>query len=119
MYVEATGGTDGAADAIHELEGRFQSLRGRKFYGTYLDGEYRACVAIKEGDDPAELDLKTWVIPGGEFACRKLDDYEEKIPEIGQTFQAMIAENPWDSTRPSIEFYRSHDELILYLPTLK
>jgi len=118
MYVEANGGTDGAMDAIQELEGRLRSLKGRKFYGTYLDGQYRACVALKDDDNPKELGLETWVIPGGEFIRRKMENYTEKIPEIGQTFQAMIDENPWDATRPSIEFYRSHKDLILYLPTL-
>ena len=44
MYVEADGGTQGAMDAMQELEGRIGSLKGRKFYGTFLDGQYRACV---------------------------------------------------------------------------
>ena len=30
----------------------------------------------------------------------------------------MAAEHPWDETRPSIEFYRSLRELVLYLPKL-
>ena len=119
MYVEAIGGTEGVMGAFQELERRLQSLKGRKFYGTYLGGVYRACVALKDDDNPAELGLKTWVVPGGEFARRKLENYTEKIPEIGQTFQAMIDETLWDAARPSIEFYRSHKELILYLPTLR
>ena len=64
--------------AMQELEARLQSLKGRKFYGTYLNGQYRACVALKDGDDPADLGLKTWVIPGGEFARRKMKNYMEK-----------------------------------------
>ena len=119
MYVEAHGGTDGAIDAMKELEGSLQSLKGRIFYGTYLDGQYRACVALKDDDNPAGLGLKTWVIPGGEFARKNMENYMEKIPEIGQTFQTMIDEHPWDATRPSIGFYRSRKELILYLPTLR
>ena len=118
MYVEAIGGTDGAMEAMQELERRLRSLRGRKFYGTYLNGQYRACVALKDGDDPATFGLKTWIIPGGEFARRKMKDYTEKIPEIGKTFQAMAEESTPDASRPSIEYYRSHNELILYLPTL-
>ncbi len=30
----------------------------------------------------------------------------------------MAAERPWDETRPSVEFYRSLREVILYLPVL-
>ena len=118
MYIEADGGTDGATDAMQELEGRLQSLKGRKFYGTFLNGQYRACVALQDDDSPTELGLKTWVIPGGKFARRRMENYMERIPEIGRTFQSMVEETTPDATRPSVEYYRRHNELILYLPTL-
>jgi hypothetical protein len=44
-------------------------LRGRKFFGVHLDDvdEYRACVAVRDGDDADELGLAAWTIPSGRY----------------------------------------------------
>jgi hypothetical protein len=118
MYVESDIGTAGASDAFDRLEACFPTLRGRKFYGTFQRpaGPYRACTAIETGDDAATLGLKTWVIPGGKYSRRKLLDWQARTPEIGESFQSMAKEGDCDSSRPSIEFYRSKKELVLFLP---
>lgn len=41
---------------------------------------------------------------------------EQNLPEIGRTFQRMTEANVHDATRPSIEFYRSQREVVLFLP---
>ena len=48
-----------------------------------------------------------------------MKNYMERIPEIGKTFQSMADETKPDPTRPSVEYNRRQDELILYLPTLE
>ena len=116
MYVVAIGGLQGINEAWDKLETPLPSLKGRKFYGTYLNGEYRACVALRDDDDPAALGFETWIVPGGTYARRKIEDWPERTFEIGKTFAAMAAEYPVDPTRPNIEFYRSQKELILFLP---
>ncbi|MBI1734164.1 MAG: hypothetical protein HYR51_03225 [Candidatus Rokubacteria bacterium] len=118
MYVESATGLAGAADAFDRLEARFASLRGRKFYGTFLppDGPYRACVAIEPGDDAAALGLPTWTIPGGKYRRGKVLNWSANMAEIGKTF-ARLAENAQrDASRPGVEFYRSEKELVLFLP---
>jgi hypothetical protein len=116
MCVVAPGGPSGAPAAFHTLEAPLKSLKGRRFYGTYLAGEYRACVAIEPGDDPAALGLATWTIPGGKFEKRKLADWQSRLPDIGAMFIAMAREFDADESRPSVEFYRSSRELVLFLP---
>jgi hypothetical protein len=118
MYVESTAGFAGAAKAFDTLEAAFPSLRGRKFYGTFQppEGPYRACVAIEPSDDVAALGLPRWTIPGGTYRRAKLANWEQHLPEIGQTFERMRQEGAHDGRRPSIEFYRSQRELILFLP---
>jgi hypothetical protein len=118
MYVEAVGGLNGAPAAFRDLEGRLDSLRGRRFYGTLHGERYRVCVIPKDAAEPAALGLATWTIPGGRYARRKLVDWAGQEHRIGEQFDAMAAEHSWDETRPSIEFYRSLRELILYLPVL-
>lgn len=118
LYVESTNGAQGARAAFDELEEHVPGTRGRKFYGTYdpATNVYRACVALRPEDEA--VDLPRWVIPGGKYARRKLENWTERIPEIGQTFMAMADEAGlrYDPGRPSIEFYRSHNEVILLLP---
>ena len=116
MCIVAIGGLEGIKDAWEKLEAPLPSLKGRKFYGTYLNGEYRACVALRDDDNPASLGLDTWTIPGGTYGRRKIENWSEDTSEIAKTFAAMTAEYPVDTMRPGIEFYRSQKELILYLP---
>ena len=115
MFVVSGRGVQGAGEAFDRLEAHLPSLKGRKFYGTLLNGEYRACVALEAPDAPAAMGLQTWTIPGGAYARRKLLRWSERLPEIGETFRAMAAEFPADRTRPNIEFYRSQKELLLFL----
>lgn len=118
MYLIAEGGLAGAKDAWEKLEAKIGNLKGRKFYGLYSTdrGEYQVCVAMREDDDPEGLRLKVGIIPGGKYAESKLMDWSERIQDIGSTFDALAAAHEVDETRPSIEFYRSHRELILLLP---
>jgi len=118
MYVESATGLAGASEAFDRLEARLPGLKGRKFYGTFQrpDGPYRACVAIAPGDDPTALGLATWIIPGGAYRRRKLENWESRLPEIGKSFREMGTEGEPDASRPSIEFYRTQKELLLFLP---
>jgi hypothetical protein len=115
MYVVSPNGTGGASGAFDTLEARLPSLKGRKFYGTMLNGEYRACVALEPQDSPAAMGLETWTIPGGVYVRRKLPDWPEHVEEIGQIFGALAAEHPRDPARPNVEFYRSQKELLLFM----
>ncbi|MGD8814710.1 MAG: hypothetical protein PVI78_09570 [Anaerolineales bacterium] len=116
MFVKAEGGTTGAERAFHKLESGLASLRGRRFYGTYQAGEYRACVALLPNDDPETLGFETWVIPGGNYFREKLTNWSQRIPEIGKRFDAMAARISADFSRPSIEYYRTQSEVHLLLP---
>ncbi len=118
MYVEAVDGLRGAPAAFQELERRLGGPRGRRFYGTFDGERYRACVIPKHSAEPAALGLETWTVPGGLYARRKLADWVGQEHRIGAEFAAMVDERPWDESRPSIEFYRSLREMVLYLPIL-
>lgn len=97
-------------------------LTGRKCYGVANEDQnglhYRACISIKEGDDPAALGLEKSFIPGGKYAKDRIRpwDFRKDVPELVAKFEVMAKEHKEDKTRPSIEFYRRHDDLILYLP---
>ena len=116
MYVLSPSGPEGAKQAFNALESRFKSLRGRRFYGTFYEGEYRACVAIQPDDNPEGLRLETSTIPGGKYVREKLMNWTRRVPEIGKIFKQMGEEYSCDPDRPSIEYYKSQFELHLLLP---
>ena len=116
MYVREHGKP--SEQAFTELEA-VVGLKGRRFYGVFDEGagQYWACVRRREQDDPSSLGLRTGIIEGGLYAFERLrGDYRALITLIAPTFEAMRARHRVDSSRPSIEFYRRHDELVLYLP---
>ena len=64
------------------------------------------------------MGLASDVIPGGLYLREKMKNWTSRTDEIGKMFMAMGERERQrvDSSRPSIEFYRSQDELILLLP---
>ena len=116
MYVRSECGPAGARKAFNQLESYFSTLKGRKFYATFMNGEYRACVAIQPEDKPEKMNLPTGIIPGGKYVREKIMDWNKKTECIESIFNNMAKENEVDKTRPSIEFYRSFNELHLLLP---
>jgi hypothetical protein len=124
MRVRAHMKGKGPAEAMQILESKLPSLKGRKFYGTFrmLPGgeEYYACVAQIATDDPKEMQLETGVIPGGIYARRKVLDWEKVINDgrLPAVFTEFARAHDVDHSRPSIEFYRSQDELQLFVPVV-
>ena len=109
MCVVADGGPAGGSAAFAALEAPLASLRGRRFYATYHDGEYRACVAVQPDDDPEAMGLARWRIAGGAYERRKLVDWQDQVDRIGATFDEMVPATEVD-TCASIEFYRGSRE---------
>jgi hypothetical protein len=120
MYLETRDLSNQIPATFIDLESRLDTLQGRKFYGTFndMDGIYQACVAIQEGDDPASLGLKVGVIAGGLYARAKVMDWAKNVKKIGEQFEQLAEDYKGriDNTRPSIEFYRRHNEVICLLP---
>jgi hypothetical protein len=102
--------------------GRLEELvgtRGRKFFGAFYPStkEYRVCVQMKEDDDASALGLETATLPGGRYLRERLRGEPPALYDrIGPTFEDLVKHATSDQTRPSIEFYRRHDEIDLLLP---
>jgi hypothetical protein len=120
MCYKAIGGTEGASQAFKTLESRLQTLRGRRLYGTYnpFTDEYKACVQAVEGENAESVGLESWTIPGGKYATRRVPDWKSKLGELPLIFDNLAKGRRVDKSRPSVEYYRSEKELIIYLPLL-
>jgi GyrI-like small molecule binding domain len=100
---------------LEELVG----TRGRKFFGAFYPStkEYRVCVQMKDDDEPNALGLETGTLPGGRYLRARIRGEPPTLYErIAPTFQELLKRGASDESRPSIEFYRRHDEIDLLLP---
>ncbi len=50
-------------------------LRGRKFYGAFdaAAGTYSVCAVLRPGDDPSAFGAERATLPGGRYACVRLN----------------------------------------------
>ena len=73
MFIRTPDDVEAFGPAFERLEG-LVGLRGRKFYGAFYprEKEYRACVEVKEGDDPEALGLESGTLPGGRYLRTRL-----------------------------------------------
>lgn len=102
---------------IAQVEDAIGSLRGRKCYGAFENGEYRACVQVRDGDDAAAIGLEAGELPGGRYARVRLKGEPPDLYElIGPTFEQLSQRPDHDHARPGIEFYKRHDVIDLLLP---
>ncbi len=102
--------------AVERLESSLTSLRGKKFYGVVVDGEYRACVRVSSDEEIDHRTYLSFTIPGGRYVHRRLVDWDHQVELIGQSVNELIARGDYDSSRPVIEFYRSRSELVIRVP---
>src|SRR5438128_7904018 len=119
MFVRAVDEPDAIRLAWERLEARIGALRGRKFLGAFdvATAEYRACVQIRDQDDPAAFGLQSATLPGGTYLRTRLPGEPPAVYEqSGSSFAALAEAGIPKETRPSIEFYRRRDEVDRLLP---
>jgi hypothetical protein len=110
-------GDPSKSDAFKRLE-QVVPLRGNRFYATYHPGtlEYRACAALNEGESAGKYGLPEGLLAGG-CANVKLDgDFADIVWRIAPTFDRLREKHREDPRQLSIEYYKRHTEVILYLP---
>jgi|SRR3989344_1319822 len=121
LYEEASNPKT-SSQAFNKLETKLKELlgkdflKGRKCYGVCFEDKYFSCISLKEGDKPDEWKINTYTIPKGNYLKKKINDWTKNLDKIGSTFEAMEKECSRDRSRPLIEFYRSHIDLILMMP---
>jgi hypothetical protein len=117
QFVRVPDGLEHIRRAWDELEAAVP-LRGRHFYGAFdpVANEYRACVEVREGDEP-EPGLESGTLPGGRYLRARLHGEPPGVYErIGPAFDELMRQAKPDESRPSLEHYRRHDEIDLLLP---
>lgn len=120
QFVRAADRIEEIRRAWDELEAAVGTLRGRRFYGAFdpVAGDYRACVELRDGDEPVP-GLATGALPGGRYLRARLRGEPPGLYErIAPTFDELVRLGDHDTSRPQLELYRRLDELDLLLPVL-
>ena len=122
IYVEAESFPEGIRAAWDKLEADLKEKTGRKFFGISkcVDQKmlYYAAMNKFPGDENLFPEFNTYKLAGGKWACTKIRDWMQHIPEIGPTFRELEKGRAIDPDRPYVESYRSYDELQLWVPVL-
>ena len=96
-------------------------LRGRKFYGAFdpLTATYSVCAVLRPDDDPAAFGAERGTLPGGRFACVRLQGEPPAVYEqIGPTAERVAMRPDADHTRPTLEYYRRRDVIDVLVPVV-
>jgi hypothetical protein len=120
-FVEGADTPTSARTCWDELEGLLPSLRGRRFAAAFdvRAGWYRACVRIVPDPTPGEAALPVTELPGGRYLRLRLaGDPPDLYNRLPAAFDALLAAAAHDASRPSLEYYRSHDVVDALLPIL-
>ncbi len=118
-YVEVADDIGQIQRAWPTLEDAVGSLRGRHFVAAFdpLHGWYRACVVAQDDVTEAERSLPQTVIPGGRFIRIRLRGEPPGVyDEIGPAYELLESSAERDDSRPSLEHYRSRDEIDVLMP---
>jgi Integron-associated effector binding protein len=118
QFVPVPDGLEGIRAAWDELESALGSLHGRHFWGAFYPDrdEYRACVELRDGDEPL-ASLASGTLPGGRYARTRLRGEPPAVYGlIGPAFDQLLQTAQHDASRPSLEHYRRFDEIDVLLP---
>jgi hypothetical protein len=115
------------ADELSEIQRAWASfeaavgLRGRKFYGAFdpVTATYSVCAVLRQGDDPSEFGAERGTLPGGRYACVRLQGEPPGVyEEIGPTAERLAQRPDADHARPTLEYYRRRDLIDILVPLL-
>jgi DNA gyrase inhibitor GyrI len=74
---------------------------------------------LRADDDPAAFGAERGTLPGGRYACVRLQGEPPAVYEhIGPTAQRLAQRADADRTRPTLEYYRRHDVIDVLVPVV-
>lgn len=109
FYVEATSFPEGVLDAHQDLHEHVPFSEDRCYFGiSRLEKgtiKYKAAAEELYAGEGAEFGFKTIDLKKGEYVCRIVSDFREKIPEIGSAFQQLLSTPGIDPQGYCVEWY--------------
>ena len=124
---------------IYELSNDFEGDIPKSFLrlaeSTNNDGKKRDCygIVLKEGEkmvyraaftelfsgEGLSLGILVMTIPKGNYHSILIEDWNQKIMQIGPTFDQILKSGKVDTMSPCIEYYKTERELVCMVKSLE
>lgn len=117
LVVQAASFPDGVAEAWKSLHALLVTTTGRGFYGVSHGAEggaivYKACVEERHAGEAERYGCERLVLPAGEYSGRVINNFMQRLPEIGQTFHALLSGNDYDPKGACVEKYLDGNDVL-------
>jgi hypothetical protein len=117
IYEVATDfGQDIAQSYVRLAEKTGHSGEKRDCYGLVLKTgkgmEYRGAFTQLCSNEGLEKQIPVFTIPSGKYYSILIENWNQKLLEIGPTFDQILQSGKVDTMSPCIEYYRTESELI-------
>ena len=122
MCTTVTTFPNGITEAFKSLQHLLTDEQDRPFYGiSYFNEEgnivYKAAATTTSEEEAKRYGLEYFVIPKGRYISETLVNWMDQLPNIGNTFSAMMKDERADSSFPCIEWYKSDIEMMCMMRT--
>ncbi|WP_316831207.1 transcriptional regulator [Pedobacter aquatilis] len=120
MYVTATSFPDGVEDAHKKLHNMLAFDEKRRYFGiSRPDGKSIVYKAAAEELNPGEAEIlgfETLTIKKGNFISAYISDFMKDIPQIGKTFEKLLANPAVDPNGYCLEMYIENKDVRCMVP---
>ena len=113
----------GIGEAFEKLSKELEKGINRPYYGiSWMDDKgsvvYYANSAEISPGEAAKYEYETLVIEKGEYYSEPIKNWHSRIDSIKDVFHDMMESGKTDSSKPCIEWYKSHDEMLCMMKTI-
>ncbi len=115
MCVKAKTFPEGIKEAFDTLHSKFPNSDNRVYYGISYMGEgdkiiYKAAIQELNDGEAQDLGLEEFTIVKGEYISKRISNFMDNIPEIGNTFTEMFKDERIDRENGvCVEEYSGND----------
>jgi predicted transcriptional regulator YdeE len=113
----------GIGETFDELANKIPNGRSRPYYGiSWIEKDesitYYAVAAEQFAGEAVLYNYTIMEIESGEYFIVALKDWQSNLDKIKGIFHAMMQSEETDSTKPCIEWYKSHDEMLCMMKAI-
>jgi predicted transcriptional regulator YdeE len=112
----------GIGQAFDGLADKIQDGRNRPYYGiSWMEGDeviYYAMAGEKYAGEAVQYNYKIMEIERGDYIVVTVNDWQSKTDKLKDVFHEMMQNKETDNSKPCIEWYKSHDEMLCMMKAI-
>lgn len=112
----------GIGETFDQIANSIPDGRERPYYGiSWMEGDnvtYYAMAAERFAGEAVQYNYKIMEIGKGEYVTVMVKDWQSKTDTLKHIFHDMMESDETDNTKPCIEWYKSHDEMLCMMKAI-